>query len=366
MLILTYLLLAFCITSTLLSLSRNQKWWIRMFDFPFAQLTVMSLFSIVGLYFFSDLSDWVGKVIMGLAVANFIYQCVIVIPYTPVYPVMAQSNKKPVGDISISLLSANVLQFNKKTSLLKDLICEKNPDVITLLETDDFWYEEMKYLEKEYPHNVTVPIDNTYGLLYFSRLEFAKHEVNYLVEKGVPSVDSVVKMRNGQHVRLFVVHPPPPSPSENEESAERDGELLIVGKMVKKETLPCIVVGDLNDVAWSHTTRLFQRTADLLDPRIGRGFFNTFHADYPLLRWPLDHIFHSNHFRVVSLERLSHIGSDHFPIFIHLNYEPEAQAEQESEKEDAEDREEAQEKITYALNKSRSSNLPYFFPTLFS
>ena len=45
---------------------------------------------------------------------------------------------------------------------------------------------------------------------------------------------------------------------------------------------------------------------------------NTFHADYPLLRWSLDHIFHSTDFGLVEMKRLPHIGSDHFPIYVVL------------------------------------------------
>jgi hypothetical protein len=96
--------------------------------------------------------------------------------------------------------------------------------------------------------------------------------------------------------------------------------------------------------------------ARLLDPRVGRGMLPTFHADYKLLRWPLDHVFHSAHFRLQQLERLSHIGSDHYPIYIRLSYEPQGWQAQELELEapDAEDRLEASEKIKEAATEPLS------------
>lgn len=87
---------------------------------------------------------------------------------------------------------------------------------------------------------------------------------------------------------------------------------------MKDMKVPRLVIGDFNDVAWSRTTRLFQKVSRLLDPRKGRGFFSTFQADFWFMRFPLDHIFCSKHFSLVELKKLSACGSDHFPIVAEL------------------------------------------------
>ena len=66
------------------------------------------------------------------------------------------------------------------------------------------------------------------------------------------------------------------------------------------------------------------RISGLLDPRKGRGFFNTFHASYFFMRWPLDHLFHSNEFSVKRIERLAKYGSDHFALLTELVYNPDS------------------------------------------
>ena len=138
-------------------------------------------------------------------------------------------------------------------------------------------------------------------------------------------------------------------PMENVRSLERDAELLMVGRMIDKIDEPTIVAGDLNDVAWSRTTTLFQKISGLLDPRRGRGLYSSFHAHYPLIRFPLDHVFHSNHFRLVELRRLPSIGSDHFPIFIALSYEKTAELTQEEPVSTPEEEREAVETIVETL-----------------
>lgn len=46
------------------------------------------------------------------------------------------------------------------------------------------------------------------------------------------------------------------------------------------------------------------------DPREGRGLFNTYNVSVPLLRYPLDNIFYSKEFGLLTLEKLEDIGSD--------------------------------------------------------
>ncbi len=166
-------------------------------------------------------------------------------------------------------------------------------------------------------------------MLLYSRLELVDPQVKFLVQADIPSIHARVKLRCGALVELRCVHPRPPAPQEAQDSKPRDVELIVVGKELKGRNAPAIVLGDLNDVAWSRTNYRFQELSGLLDPRVGRGFYNTFHARYPFLRFPLDHCFHSKHFRLVSFKRLRKFGSDHFPVGIQLSYEPDAARTQE-------------------------------------
>jgi endonuclease/exonuclease/phosphatase (EEP) superfamily protein YafD len=226
------------------------------------------------------------------------------------------------------------------------MVAERRPDIVLLLEPNAWWEERMRVLEKDgYPHTVKEPRDNKYGMLLYSRLPLVHPEVKYLLRDGIPSMHMRIQLRSGTLVWLHGVHPEPPSPTEADSSLPRDAELLIVGREVKGRKIPTIVAGDLNDVAWSYTTRLFQKTSGLLDPRKGRGMFNTFHAKIPLMRWPLDHVFHSDHFLLGDMQRLRAFGSDHFPVYVRLVLQPGAESLQQGPVADKEDEERASKKI---------------------
>lgn len=240
------------------------------------------------------------------------------------------------------------------------LILRYDSDIVLLAEPNETWAEHLAPLKEKYPHTVLCPLDNRYGMLLYSRLPLHDTELQFLIQDDIPSIHTQVQLPTGRDIALHGVHPRPPMIGENTRSTERDGELLLVGKAIRESNLPCIVAGDLNDVAWLRTTRLFKRVSGLLDPRVGRGFYNTFHAHYPFLRVPLDHVFHSPHFRLAQLERIDDsCGSDHFPVFIKLSLEPDATAIQAKPYADEEEKEEAHEVIGTALKDNRYRKLPF-------
>ncbi len=250
------------------------------------------------------------------------------------------------SDNQISIITANVLTPNHDSEKLISLVREYQPDILVTLESDKWWEQQLDVLEDELPHTLKCPLDNLYGMHLYSRLPLSDSTIEYLVKDDIPSMHTCVILRSGVEVRMHFMHPEPPSPTESELSSPRDAELAVLARSIAGSDEPIIVTGDLNDVAWSPTTRLFRHISGLLDPRIGRGAFNTFHADFPFLRWPLDHVFHSEHFTLSQIERLPHIGSDHFSLYTALNYTPQKGKEQEGESADQEDRERAEEAVT--------------------
>lgn len=330
--------------TTLLPLSRITAWWVRGLDFPRLQLAGLACTLLVAGVILGLAQGFTPPLVIGLlaCLGTVAFHAWWILPYTRLWPqeVLAADGAKPC----LRLLTANVLTPNRQAQRFLDLVGENAPDLVITLESDAWWQAHLDALERDYPFSVKVPQDNLYGMHLYSRLPLADTEIAFLVEDEVPSIHTSVVMSDSARLRLHILHPAPPSPTENDESTERDAELVVVAQSVAKETGPVVVTGDLNDVAWSTTTRLFRKISGLLDPRVGRGMFNTFHADYPLLRWPLDHLFHSDHFTVSELRRLPAFGSDHFALLVELCYQPGRKAAQEGLEGDAQDRALAREK----------------------
>ena len=331
---------------TLLSLSRHPHWLFRMWDFPRVQLAFTAAASALAYRAFAWRGKRADRALLAASAAVVAWQFVRIRTYTPLKRPTVRRASKADPDNRIVLMMTNVLQDNRQYGRLLESIEAADPDVLVAVEVDDGWMEALEPLSRRYRYVVRRPLNNTYGMVVFSRFELLEPRVEFLVEDDVPSVHTRVRLPSGVEVTLHALHPRPPEPIHDQDSAARDAELVLVGRRVAEEEGPVIVAGDLNDVAWSDTSELFVRLSGLLDPRAGRGFFNSFNAQHPLFRYPLDHVFHSTHFKLVRIARLPDVGSDHFPILIELQYEAEAAVQQEESKIKPGDQERAEEKLS--------------------
>jgi endonuclease/exonuclease/phosphatase (EEP) superfamily protein YafD len=343
--ILLYIAGGFTLLATLIPYIRNDYWIFRIFEYPRLQKWLLTLIVLLLFVAFVELVAWYEWAFAVALFANFVYLSYLIYPFLPVARYEMLPADPALSDTGFGLMISNVYQYNEDKNRLLKLIKARKPSLIVLSETDPSWEEAMQDVYEEYPHRVVKILDNTYGIMLLSQFEITESEVRFLVEDDVPSIFALVKLPSGNLFQLFCLHPTPPVPGENTRSTERDKEILIVGRLAKKSPLPVVVTGDLNDVAWSYTNQLFQDISGLLDPRKGRGFFNTFHAQHRFFRYPLDHIFCSDDFRLQEIERLPDIGSDHFPIWVKLVYEPSDADEQDTPEADGKEEKLADKKI---------------------
>ena len=320
-----FIFCALFIILAFLPLTRITHWSVRIWDFVRIQTTAIQFLLLIALLIFYGLHTKTSWIIALGLVITMIYQLRKIIPFTSYYH---QKPRKPdhyENLQSITLITANVLQPNDNIAAFASLIREHKPDVFLTMESNLKWEKGLKQFEKEYPHQVKVPLENLYGMHLYSKYELSQTQVNYLVEEGIPSIFTKVHYRKGAPLNLICVHPAPPSPTENETSKERDAELLLAGKRVRELEAPIIVCGDLNDVVWSNISRLFKKMTGLLDPRIGRGLYPSYNANYWFMRFPIDQLFYSTDMFMEEMCRLPYYGSDHFAMYYEVWIDNKAQ-----------------------------------------
>lgn len=323
-----YILSSILVIISYIPLIRNDYWTFRIFEYPRLQKLVLTIFSLVMLLIFCSKTTTFYLYVILLS-CTILYLLRQILPFTPLGKKQILRATQDIPDQTISIMISNVFEDNTNYQGCVSEIKKTDADIVLLLETSHEWMEQVRPATDAYAYRVEKPIDNTYGMLLYSKLELKDSEIKFLVEDDIPSIHTKVILKSGQIVQLYAVHPTPPVPGENPRSTERDKELLLIADKALDAKIPVIVCGDLNDVAWSYTTELFLKTSQLLDPRRGRFFLNSFHAHHFFMRFPLDHIFCSTDFKLKRMKRLANFDSDHFPILTELQYEKFADIEQE-------------------------------------
>lgn len=298
-------------TFTLLPFWKTSLGWVRIWDFPRLQIAIFAfVVGISALFFARAVADYYF-IFLLLCVTG--WQISFVWPYLPGTSQDIAACNDEISPNHVSLLTTNVLQSIRNADKLISIVRQVQPDVVLAVEVDDWWNGALNAgLLSSYPNNKSIPLSNGYGIAIFSRLQLESCEVRFIIDDAIPSIRATIKLRSGRDVTLFGLHPRPPALSQGSE--QRDLELIEVAKEIRHLDRPIVVLGDLNDVAWSDTTSRFLKIGNLADPRRGRGLFSTYPARWPGFRYPLDYVFCSRHFRVCKMNVLSRFGSDHLPL----------------------------------------------------
>lgn len=317
---------------TLVPLIAMNFWWIRVFDFPHLQLTFLTLIALLVYFIRFDVKS-TGDYLFSLAlVACFVFQLMKIWPYTKLAPLELLDAQHSKVESRLKIFTSNVYQHNRDSKKVISEAKKYDADLLLFTETNQWWANQLKKtFSDSHTHHKSIPLDNTYGMMLFSKHPLQDASIQYLVDDSIPSIHGKLKMPNGKLVQLHAIHPTPPMPQENPKSTARDAELMKVALQSKESSIPVVVLGDFNDVAWSQSTKLFQQVSGLLDMRKGRGFYNTYNAKNFLMRWPLDHLFISDDFRFGDMKRGEKVGSDHFPFYASIYFEPDGTQKQRKE-----------------------------------
>jgi endonuclease/exonuclease/phosphatase (EEP) superfamily protein YafD len=327
---------------TLPPLLPSNERWIRIWDFPRLQIAALSAGTLLAAFIVLPLADHPTRILLASLALSLAWQLWRIWPYTPLHAVQVEGVQHCPALSRLKILIANVRRDNRESGPLLELIRTETPHLALLVETDRWWDAQLEELAPSYPQRLSRPQDNTYGMHLLSKLPLESPEVRFLLDDDIPSFKAGLRLPRGPMIVLYCVHPRPPPRAD---TAKRDAELVMIGREIRSAAERAIVAGDLNDVAWSRTTHLFQEVSGLLDPRIGRGLYATFSARSRLLRWPLDHVFFSPVFRLERLSVLPGIGSDHFPLLLCLCHSADAAYEQPSPQPEAADLAEAHKVI---------------------
>jgi len=205
---------------------------------------------------------------------------------------------------------SNVLTSNTSYEDFLDVVHETDPDVLILLEVSQLWLDALQPLEATFPHRISHPRSDNFGIAMWSRLPL-NGEVRYF-DSRLPSIAATL----GTHQPFTIVATHPMPPISRRALHGRNAQLQSIATFAAECETPVVVAGDLNTASWSPAFRAMCSTGSLQSA--AHGWAPTWPVNQFLLWIPLDHILHSKNIGVSEFDNLNSVGSDHYPIFADL------------------------------------------------
>lgn len=215
---------------------------------------------------------------------------------------------------NLTLMQVNVQMNALETAPLIDHIRKEAPEVVSLVEVDQRWVEDLTR-ELDYPHVKAHPRRDFLGVALLSRHPIDSYDVGE-VSPGVPAATAVLKV-DGAPLTLTTLHVLPPVTSDWARSQVRG--LQTVAQERPRHGERWIVCGDFNATPWSRAFRTFAAQAGLLPVSAGSWFTGTWPAALPWMGLAIDHCLLAPGLRVAASEIGPALSGDHRPLLVHID-----------------------------------------------
>lgn len=230
------------------------------------------------------------------------------------YPV-AWSNDRPAASVTLS--QWNVMSRN-------DLVIhwiEKHPevDIVVLNEVKPWMKDELKEGLPDYPYKV-VPQGWSPDTMIFSRLPLT-HAIIAPIEGSPRFLLSAEAEKDGKRFVIMALHTS--SPRKPSRYDRRTKEFAAVAKAVRAQTLPVVVVGDLNITAYSPDFAGFMQESGLALTKMPMALPVTWPSFLPVpgIGISIDHVLVSKGIKVFGREASYLVCcSDHTPVVTRFGF----------------------------------------------
>jgi endonuclease/exonuclease/phosphatase (EEP) superfamily protein YafD len=304
---------------------------------PAVALAVVSIASFFGewLWWLDVLANFRAQFVVGLmifslsllltrfrrtGIAVFAVAIVNLIPVLPLY-VGSPGEGEPTAP-SIRVMSFNLLSDNESFGEVIDYIRTIDPDLVLLHEASRPWNVAVEAADLGYEVIKPWPDSLIFGTLVLVRGEEIE-AVTFGFAEAQPRAVQLSYRPTGWPEAIDVLSTHPLAPTERERADLRNAQLQFAAEWASERDSPRFVVGDFNATPWSSPFRDLMDEADLRNSQLGFGLQPSFPTtSNVILRVPIDHLLHSDHFITRDRRLGPDLGSDHFPLIVDIELIP--------------------------------------------
>lgn len=215
---------------------------------------------------------------------------------------------------ALSVVTANVQFSNDDHEAFVAWLDAHPADLVVVQEVTEAWANAL-VPRPAYPHYELLAREDPYGIAVLSRWPLESVSQVDFAGDGLPSLTGVVEV-DGQPVRFFALHTHWPVVPEL--ARARDASLQAAARLARSESVPVVLLGDLNLTPDAPAFHRLVEESGLQDVMQGRGWRPTWLAGFWPLALRIDHVLASPGLCVEQAEVGPDVGSDHRPVLARL------------------------------------------------